>query len=80
MTQISHQEAGKILDESLKKAASCARELEKIQKNKLWGVVAIGLDRARENGQKLVTAKALSRIAILQSVGEHTDKKKPSAH
>lgn len=76
MSQISHAEAGKILADSLKKAASCARQLGNIQNNNMWDVVAIGLDKARENGEKLVTNKALSRIAILQSVGEHIDKKK----
>lgn len=62
-------------NESMKKAASRARELAAVLNSQDWTSVAANLDKLRATGLKLHAAKALSRAETLRMLDEHNEKK-----
>lgn len=73
MSDMTLVETSERWSEGLKKAAARCRELGRAQdKTKTWNQIAISLDSMREQGEKIIVRKGLSRSAILESLDKHT--------
>lgn len=70
MSEMSIKESIEWFEEGLKKAASRARELGRMQKVKHWDVIAKELDTFRTNGVYMANSYSRAWSAILNDV-EH---------
>lgn len=71
MSEMTPQESIERYNEGLKKAASRARELGKLQKNKYWDQIANSLDGIRDQGLKLFYGRPLTEQEVQQMIDKH---------
>ncbi len=71
MSEMNIKESVEWFEEGLKKAASRARELGRMQNNKHWDSVAEQLDQLRFNGTYMARAYSRAMSVILEDVEKY---------
>lgn len=64
-------ESAERFHESLKKAASCARELAISQKYDVWNQIATSLDGLRMKGKRMTVARSIGKVELDKQIDEY---------
>jgi hypothetical protein len=70
LSVITEKETMEFFTQGLRKAASAAKELAKLQENFIWADISILLNELHNSGVTLATSKALKRTEVLTMIGD----------
>ncbi len=74
MSSMELPEVKERFSESLKRAASAARELAMLQKYPVWGQIALSLDGMRQKGETMTRMRSISKSELDSQIDEHKAK------